>query len=136
MVDGQIESQHSAIALPSIPIEAYDPGTDPRVVRPMNPDYTSGATIDGLARREGDLLINTGLILDNGLLFVRGNLRRYEGTLTIEPIAEGRSLVTYELIAQPGMRLPRSWQQAAVARGTYGFIHCLRGRLNTVLYGK
>ncbi len=35
VVEGQIEEHHSEVALPSIPVSSYDPGTDPAIVRTL-----------------------------------------------------------------------------------------------------
>ncbi len=73
-VEGQVEQRHSAVVLPSIAVESYDPGASNPAARHLDPNYP-GLTVDGLARREGDLVITvSGLELNNGLLFVRGNL--------------------------------------------------------------
>ena len=61
---------------------------------------------------------------------VRGNMLRYEGSLVIEPYDRGRSLVTYELVAQPDLRLPRAWVQPLIGRGAASFLHSLRSRIN------
>jgi ribosome-associated toxin RatA of RatAB toxin-antitoxin module len=65
---------------------------------------------------------------------VRGNLLRYEGSLLIEPFGDGRTAVTYELLAQPDSRLPRALLQSTIGRGAANFVHCLRGRINALLH--
>lgn len=64
---------------------------------------------------------------------VKGNLRRYEGSLLIEPFGDGRTTVTYELLADPQLSLPRSWVQRSVGHGVSNFVHCLRGRVNHLM---
>lgn len=61
---------------------------------------------------------------------VRGNMLRYEGSILIEPFGEGRTAVTYEILALPDLRLPRSWLQHAAGRGARTFVHALRSRVN------
>lgn len=61
---------------------------------------------------------------------VRGNLLRYEGLLLIEPYGEGRATVTYELVAEPDTRMPRSWVQRSVGRGVSNFVNFLRARVS------
>ena len=60
---------------------------------------------------------------------LRGNMLRYEGLLLLEPYGEGRTMVTYELLAEPDTRMPKSWVQRAIARGASNFVHVLRTRV-------
>jgi hypothetical protein len=64
---------------------------------------------------------------------VRGNMLRYEGSILIEPFGEGRTAVTYEILALPDLRLPRSWLQHAAGRGARTFVHALRSRVNHLM---
>lgn len=61
---------------------------------------------------------------------LRGNLLRYEGSLLIEPYGEGRTTVTYELLAEPESKLPRGMVQRLLGRGVSNFVHYLRARVN------
>lgn len=61
---------------------------------------------------------------------LRGNLLRYEGVLLIEPFGDGRATVTYELLAEPETRMPRSWVQRSIGRGVSNFVHYLRARVS------
>lgn len=61
---------------------------------------------------------------------VRGTMRRYLGSMYIEPFANGKAALTYELVAQPDVLAPRSMINRAVRRTASGFVHALRQRVN------
>ncbi len=61
---------------------------------------------------------------------LRGNMKRYLGSLYIEPFAPGRSAVTYELVAQPDGLAPRSAVNRGVRRSAGSFVNALRQRIN------
>jgi ribosome-associated toxin RatA of RatAB toxin-antitoxin module len=61
---------------------------------------------------------------------VRGNLKRYLGTLYIEPFAPGKTAVTYELVAEPDTIAPKSAVNHGVVRSAGNFVHALRQRVN------
>jgi hypothetical protein len=61
---------------------------------------------------------------------VRGTLRRYLGSLYIEPWSAGRAAVTYELVAQPEGFAPTSAVNRGVRRSAGKFVHALRQRIN------
>jgi ribosome-associated toxin RatA of RatAB toxin-antitoxin module len=63
---------------------------------------------------------------------VRGNMRRYEGSLLIEPFGPGKATVTYELLAEPNSHLPRAWVQRALGRTALSFVNYLRSRVNNL----
>ena len=61
---------------------------------------------------------------------VRGNLKRYLGSLYIEPFGPGKTAVTYELVAEPDTIAPKSAINHGVVRSAGNFIHALRQRVN------
>ncbi|MCS6912750.1 MAG: SRPBCC family protein [Myxococcales bacterium] len=61
---------------------------------------------------------------------VRGSVHRCEGSLLVEPFGDGRSLVTYELLALPDSLLPHPWVQGIMGRAAVLFVHFLRSRVN------
>jgi ribosome-associated toxin RatA of RatAB toxin-antitoxin module len=61
---------------------------------------------------------------------VRGNLKRYLGSLYIEPFAAGKASVTYELVAEPDTIAPKSAVNHGVVRSAGNFVHALRQRVN------
>lgn len=111
-VQGQVEQQHTAVALPSIEVESYDPGVSNPAARHLDPNYP-GLTVDGLARREGDLMLTvSGLELNNGLLYVRGNLVVRGGVSGV-----GAIICTGNVEIDGGGVLTTSNLAAIVARG-------------------
>jgi ribosome-associated toxin RatA of RatAB toxin-antitoxin module len=64
---------------------------------------------------------------------VRGTLRQYFGTLYIEPFAAGKTAVTYELVAEPSARAPRSAVNRGILRSVENFVHALRQRINGLI---
>lgn len=111
-VEGQVEERHSSVALPLIPLAAYDPGFDPTVVRQLDASYP-GLTVNGLARRSGDLMLNvSGLSLNNGLLYVDGNLT-VNGGVT----GRGAIICTGDVTVTGGGSLSTTNMAAVVARG-------------------
>ncbi len=112
VVEGQIEEHHSEVALPSIPVTSYDPGTDPAIVRTLDPSYP-GLTVDGLARRAGSLVLNvSGLQLQNGLLYVDGNLTVNGGVSGL-----GAIVCTGDVTVNGGGTLSTTNLAAIVAKG-------------------
>jgi ribosome-associated toxin RatA of RatAB toxin-antitoxin module len=61
---------------------------------------------------------------------VQGNLKRYVGSLYIEPFSPGKTAVTYELLAEPDTLAPKSTINRGVKRSTGNFVHALRQRIN------
>ncbi len=61
---------------------------------------------------------------------LRGQMKQYLGTLYIEPWGPGRTVLTYELVAEPDVIAPRSLINKSVKRSTGGFVHALRQRVN------
>ena len=111
-VEGQVEPQHSAVVLPAITVETYDPGASNPAARHLDPNYP-GLTVDGLARREGDLVITvSGLELNNGLLFVHGNLVVHGGVS-----GTGAIICTGDVQLDGGGALATSNLAAVIARG-------------------
>lgn len=111
-IEGQVQGQHSQVSLPSIPIASYDPGHDASIVRKVE-GISQGLEIDGLARCDGDLSVNTsGLRLENGLLFV-------DGDLVIRGGISGRGAIicTGNVTVKGGSELSTTNLAAIVARG-------------------
>jgi ribosome-associated toxin RatA of RatAB toxin-antitoxin module len=61
---------------------------------------------------------------------VGGNLKRYLGSLYIEPFAPGKTAVTYELVAEPDTIAPKSAINHGIVRSVGNFVHALRQRVN------
>jgi ribosome-associated toxin RatA of RatAB toxin-antitoxin module len=61
---------------------------------------------------------------------VNGSLKKYLGSLYIEPFAPGKTAVTYELVAEPNTLAPKSAINRGVKRSTANFVHALRQRVN------
>jgi ribosome-associated toxin RatA of RatAB toxin-antitoxin module len=61
---------------------------------------------------------------------VKGNLRRYLGSLYIEPWSTGKSAITYEIVAEPDLLAPRSAVNRGIKRSASKFVHALRQRIN------
>lgn len=132
VVEGQVEEHHAEVALPSIPITAYDPGTDVTIVRQLDASYP-GLTVSGLARRQGDLMLTvSGLSLDSGLLYVDGNVVINGGVTGL-----GAIICTGNVTVNGGASLTTANLAAVVAkghvilRGTPGAGACFRGLVYT-----
>jgi hypothetical protein len=61
---------------------------------------------------------------------LRGTMKRYLGSLYIEPWSPGKSAVTYELVAQPGGLAPKSAVNRGVKHSVARFVHALRQHIN------
>jgi hypothetical protein len=60
----------------------------------------------------------------------RGNMRRYLGSLYIEPYGGYKTAITYELVAEPDAVAPRSLINRGIRRSVGKFVHALRQRIN------
>lgn len=60
----------------------------------------------------------------------RGNMRKYLGSLYIEPWTPTRTAVTYELVAEPSVIAPKSVLNRGVRRSAGNFVHALRQHIN------
>lgn len=60
----------------------------------------------------------------------RGNMRRYLGSLYIEPWSPTQTAITYELVAEPDIVAPKSIINKGVRRSAGKFIHALRQHIN------
>jgi ribosome-associated toxin RatA of RatAB toxin-antitoxin module len=60
----------------------------------------------------------------------RGNMRRYVGSLYIEPWSRTQTAITYELVAEPDIVAPKGVINKGVRRSAGKFIHALRQRIN------
>jgi ribosome-associated toxin RatA of RatAB toxin-antitoxin module len=61
---------------------------------------------------------------------VAGSLKKYLGSLYIEPFAAGKTAITYELVAEPNTLAPKGAINRGVKRSTSNFVHALRQRIN------
>ena len=60
----------------------------------------------------------------------RGNMKKYLGSLYIEPWTKTRSAITYELVAEPNVTAPKSMLNKGVRRSVGNFVHALRQHIN------
>lgn len=61
---------------------------------------------------------------------VHGTLKRYVGSLYIEPFSPGKTAITYELVAEPDTIAPKSAINRGIQRSTGNFVNALRQRIN------
>jgi hypothetical protein len=63
---------------------------------------------------------------------VRGSMKRYLGSIYIEPWTAGhdKTAVTYELVAEPDILAPKGAINKLVRRSAWGFVNALRQRIN------
>lgn len=61
---------------------------------------------------------------------VRGSMKRYVGSIYIEPWSPGKAALTYELVAEPDIFAPDSLINRSVRRTASGFVNALRQRIN------
>jgi ribosome-associated toxin RatA of RatAB toxin-antitoxin module len=61
---------------------------------------------------------------------LHGNFKQYLGSLYIEPFSDGKTAITYELVAQPDSYAPKSAVNRGVRRSVTRFVHALRQRVN------
>jgi len=61
---------------------------------------------------------------------VRGSMRRYTGSILIEPWGAQKSSVTYEVLAEPDTFAPRSLINRKLRDVAAGYVHALRQRIN------
>lgn len=61
---------------------------------------------------------------------VRGSMKKYLGSIYIEPWSPGKAALTYQLVAEPGIFAPDSLVNRSVRRTAIGFVNALRQRIN------
>jgi hypothetical protein len=61
---------------------------------------------------------------------VRGSMRRYFGSILIEPWRDGKSSVTYEQLAEPDTLAPRRLVNGRLRDAAARYVHALRQRVN------
>jgi ribosome-associated toxin RatA of RatAB toxin-antitoxin module len=61
---------------------------------------------------------------------VRGSMRRYFGSLLIEPWSDNKTAVTYEVVAEPVTIAPRSLVNRKLRDAAARYVHALRQRVN------
>lgn len=72
---GEVRENHSQTEIPNYTVSDFDPELTGRMnVSDLNQGVLRGPAFEGWAKRRGDLLVNRGLSLDNGVLYVDGNL--------------------------------------------------------------
>jgi ribosome-associated toxin RatA of RatAB toxin-antitoxin module len=132
------------------PEEVFRVATDYEKYRDFMPRVT-GSSVKELSRNEAVVEITAALRWPAGTATVearytnetlpgeiyrvrfdmlRGNLKRYLGSLYIEPFAPGKTAVTYELVAEPDTIAPKSAINHGIVRSVGNFVHALRQRVN------
>ena len=61
---------------------------------------------------------------------VKGSMRRYSGSILIEPWAPNKSAVTYELLAEPTGIAPKRLVNSKLKDAAARYVHALRQRIN------
>ena len=61
---------------------------------------------------------------------VKGSMRRYSGSILIEPWAPSKSAVTYELLVEPNTIAPRRLVNSKLKDAAATYVHALRQRVN------
>jgi hypothetical protein len=61
---------------------------------------------------------------------IRGSMRRYSGSMLIEPWSGRKSAVTYELLVEPDSRAPRGLINSKLKDAAGRYVHALRQRIN------
>jgi hypothetical protein len=61
---------------------------------------------------------------------LRGSMKRYHGSILIEPWSKWKTTVTYELLAEPDVTAPRGLINSKVEASTGKYVHALRQRIN------
>lgn len=61
---------------------------------------------------------------------VQGNMKKYLGSLYIEPWLYNKATLTFELVAEPDSWAPRSTVNKLVRRTASSFVHALRQRIH------
>jgi len=63
---------------------------------------------------------------------VHGSMKQYLGSLYIEPWVQGKSTLTYEIVAEPDVAAPDSTINSSVRKSAGGFVHALRAHINSL----
>lgn len=72
---GQVSPNSSPETIPSFTVSDYDPDLTGKIgIHYINQSTEQEANYEGWVRREGDLFVGQGLNLDNGVLYVNGDL--------------------------------------------------------------
>lgn len=61
---------------------------------------------------------------------VRGSMKKYLGSIYIEPFSPGKTALTYELVAEPDVLAPDSLINRSIRHTALGFVNALRQRVN------
>lgn len=80
--DGKLEENAEQEDIPAIVISKYDPAGKPEIIeypaaRPPSP--SAKLELSGLARASGNVVLNKGLVLNGGVLYIDGDLTIQEG---------------------------------------------------------
>jgi hypothetical protein len=78
-VRGAVKAQQTEQKIPQIEVTDFDPEGQNNVLRLTSPMEANGLKVEGPYRRDGNLEVFSGLNLDGGYLYVKGNLDIYGG---------------------------------------------------------
>lgn len=110
-VGGQVKVHSSPVTLPQLDLSSYDP-QGRSDLQQLSQSQLSSPVLVGWARRQGDLDIQDGLVLDQGVLFVEGDLTLSGGVHGV-----GAVFVTGKATVRGGSRLASDNQVALVSGG-------------------
>ncbi len=129
-VGGQVKQNLAPVSLPRLDVRSYDPVAQGRSqVRHLAMDELSDPALIGFVRRQGDLRIRDGLALDNGVLFVDGDLRIDGGAHGV-----GAIFVTGDTVLHGGSSLASDNQVALVSGGDVRIVGGPNSHFQGMLY--
>ncbi len=129
-VGGQVKQNLAPVNLPRLDVRDYDPVAQGRSqVRHLAMDELSDPALIGFVRRQGDLRIRDGLALDNGVLFVDGDLRIDDGVHGV-----GAIFVTGDTVLHGGSSLASDNQVALVSGGDVQIVGGPNSHFQGMLY--
>lgn len=112
-IGGQVKHHSDPIDLPRLDLSDYDPVRQGRSnVRELTDSRLSNPALVGFVRRQGDLDVRDGLVLDNGVLYVDGNLDIKGGVHGV-----GAIFVTGDTTVKGGSNLASDNQVALLTGG-------------------
>lgn len=113
-VNGEVKTHADPVAIPQVPLTDYDTANKPGVVTLSASAYSEGPlSVEGFARRQGDLEVTSGLQLHGGVLYVDGNL-----TVTGGISGKGAVIVTGTTTVQGGGNLATDNMAALLSHGS------------------
>lgn len=110
-VGGEVKSHSAPVTLPQLDLAQYDP-QGRSDLQQLSQSRLSSPVLVGWARRQGDLDVQDGLVLDQGVLFVDGDLTVNGGIHGV-----GAVFVTGDTVLKGGSRLTSDNQVALVGGG-------------------